>query len=558
MKVLGVDLGQYSVKIAELEVSSKGAILTNFYEFPLSPDPQRDRSLETLEILRRVSAQFDGSTKWIVGVPQQRVSVHNKRFPFRERAKIQKSLAFELEDDIPLDIDDTIFDAKILEHLGPFTDVLTVAAPTEAVEEVLAVCKDGGFDPEIVSVEGLALSNCFEPWDQPTPEREAPVTDQTVIVQSAATRVVLQMGHTRTNMLVYRRGTLIAIRNLMWGGSDIVNALSQAFGIPVFEGVKVLREKSFILMNSSGASKDQILMSNTVSSTVDILLRDVKLTLLEMRATYNLHYEKVELTGGVSQIQNLGAYITQGLEIPSNVSHPLQAMQSGMTLRGVRVDSSQNLEAVGSVAIGLALEGAKKPRNPAINLRKGDFARENESLRLFWETWKVPAQVAAVAFFLFFGFAIVRDMMATTLLERADEKIIEVAEKAAGKKGSGRTEAALTTFVREQKKRIQDAEALQKAERLNSAMDVVNTLSLKLTTSGPAAQPSGYDVSRLTVDNGDVTIEGRVRAPGTPGKVESILRDIAKAGTVKSQIPVNVPEGEGTAFAFKFQVERSL
>jgi general secretion pathway protein L len=123
MKVLGVDLGQYSVKVAELEVTSKGSVLNGFYEFPLSPDPQRDRALETLEILRRVSSQFGGgAAKWIVGVPQNRVSVHNKRFPFKERAKIQKSLAFELEDDIPLDIDDTIFDAKIIEYHGRFTD----------------------------------------------------------------------------------------------------------------------------------------------------------------------------------------------------------------------------------------------------------------------------------------------------------------------------------------------------------------------------------------------------------------------------------------------------
>ncbi|MES2965599.1 MAG: pilus assembly protein PilM [Bdellovibrionota bacterium] len=562
MKVFGVDLGQYSVKVAELDVSSKGSILSNFYEFPLSPDPQRDRSLETLEILRRIAGQADPGTRWVIGVPQVRVSVHNKRFPFRERAKIQKSLAFELEDDIPLDIDETIFDAKVIEHLGPFTDVLTVAAPMEAVEETLAICKDGGFDPEIVSVEGLALSNCFEVWDQPIPERAAPVTDQSVATESVGARVILHMGHSHTNMLVYREGSLIAVRTLLWGGGDIVDALTRAFGVPVFEALKVLREKSFILMNSAGATKDQLLLSRTISTAVDVLLRDVKLTLLELRATYTLHYEKVELTGGVSQIQNLGAYVTQGLEIPTNVAHPMQAMQSGQTLRGTRIDVGPNIEAVGSVAIGLALEAAKKPKNPAINLRKGDFARENESLRLFWETWQVPIQVAATAFVLFFIYSVIRDMEATSLNARADDKVTEVV-KALTKtdtqlKGLPANETGLSRYIAAQKKKIQDAEALQKAEQLKSAMDLVAALSTKLTIPGPASQNSGIDVSRLHIDNNDVTIEGRVLSPGTPAKVESILRDFAKQGTLKAQPPIGAAAGEGTAFLFKFQIERTL
>lgn len=557
MKVLGVDLGTYSVKVAELDVSSKGSVFSNFYEFPLSPDPQRDRALETLEILRRISAQVEPGTRWVVGLSQDRVSVHNKRFPFRERAKILKSLAFELEDDIPLDIDETIFDAKIIEYRGPFTDVLTVAAPVEAVENLLGVCKDGDFDPEIVSVEALALSNCFEPWDQPIPEGQTPNPDQTAILESSGARVVLHMGHTRTNMLVYREGVLIAVRSLLWGGADIVDALSRAFGVPVFEAIKILRDKSFILMNSAGASKDQLLLSRTVSTAIDQLLREVKLSLLELRATYTLHFEKVELTGGVSQIQNLGAYITQGLEIPANVAHPLQSMQSGQALRSIRVDVTQNLEAVSAVAIGLALEGAKKPRNPAINLRKGDFARENESLRLFWETWRVPIQVAATAFFLFFVYSIVRDSMATTLNEQADEKIAEVAKNVAQLKGANASESGLTRYISSQKKKIADSEALQKAERITSAMDIVATLSSKLTVAGPATQPSGFDVSRLQIDNGDVTIEGRVMAPGTPAKVESVLRDMAKQGSLKSQPTGTVPAGEGTAFSFKFQIERT-
>ena len=112
MKIFGVDLGTYSVKVAEMDVTARGYVLSGFHEFALSLDPQKDKSLEVIEALRKLSAASDPSnTKWVLGVSQSNVSVHFNRFPFKERQKILKSLAFELEDEIPLDIDETIFDA---------------------------------------------------------------------------------------------------------------------------------------------------------------------------------------------------------------------------------------------------------------------------------------------------------------------------------------------------------------------------------------------------------------------------------------------------------------
>ena len=178
MKVLGVDIGSYSIKVAELDISGKGYVFSNYQEFLLSNDPNRDAHLEVIETLRNLATQYDSnSTKWVIAVPQSGVSVHNKKFPFRDRQKILKSLPFELEDEIPFDVDDSVFDAKIVEVVGDLSTVLTVACPSESVGEVLALAKDGGFDPDIVSVEGLALANCFEDWGA------APL-DATVVAKS--------------------------------------------------------------------------------------------------------------------------------------------------------------------------------------------------------------------------------------------------------------------------------------------------------------------------------------------------------------------------------------
>ncbi|RYZ69445.1 MAG: pilus assembly protein PilM, partial [Proteobacteria bacterium] len=488
-------------------------------------------------------------------VSQQNVSVHFNRFPFKERQKILKSLAFELEDEIPLDIDEAIFDAKIVEYAGPFADVLTVAVPKEAVQGVLNIAKDGNFDPEIVSVEGLALANVFENIDAAPPERAVPLqaSDESPneLEPARKARLILQLGHTRSNLLVYREGTLVGLRSIQWGGTEIVDNIMAAFGVPVFEAVKVLQERSFILMNSAGATKDQILLSTTIAKSVDLLLSDLRLVLLEIRTSFNVEYERIDLTGGVGQIQNLGAYLTQMLEIPSNVIKPFE------NSRQVRFETNARVEAVSLVAVGLALEGVKRPRNPAINLRKEEFARENEALIRFWETWKLPAQVALAAFVLFFAYAITRDIMAAGLAEKAEVHVSDMGKKVAGLKGAAASESGVRGRISTLRKQVRDREALEKAENLNSAMDILAKISEQLPVVKPPAKGAGITVSRIDIDNEDVTIEGRIAGGRGVTSVESVLKEISKSKAVQKVQGAATGTGEGVPFAYKFKVDRT-
>lgn len=556
MKILGLDIGSYSVKIAELDVTSKGYVLSGFHEFPLSLDPQKDRKLEIIETLRRFSANYDPSnTRWVMGVPQDRVSVHQKRFPFRERQKIQKSLAFELEDEIPLDIDDAIFDAKITDYTGQFAEVLTVAAPKEAVQEVLDLAKDGGFNVEIVSVEGLALANLFENPEAAPPEHPAPLRSEDdatpITAPPSPARLILHLGNTRSNLLVYRGGALVAVRSIAWGGANVADAIVSVFQVPIYEAVKVLQSRSFILMNTAGATKDQVHLSNTIAGSVDQLLGELRLILLEIRTAFNLTFDTLDVTGGAGQIQSLGPYLTQTLEIPSNVVRPFER------LRQVRMDFTPHIEAVSLVAVGLALEGVKRPRNPAINLRKDEFASENEALKRFWETWKIPAQIALAMFAIFFVFAVVRETMATGLVEKADEHVTELAKKVAGLKGAQATETGVEQFISKQKKLIKDREALAKAENMNSALDILARLSEKLPVVKPPRAGAGLNVSHVNIDFEDVTIEGHIDTALNSQLLQKALKEIARGKSIQTLAQTPPGPAAGIPFAYKFKVDRT-
>lgn len=558
LKSVGIDIGNFSIKVAEVEASGKNAgTILAFHEFLLNPDPRADRQLEVLEALRKISTQYDpANTRFIVGLPQGEVSLRLRRFPFRDRMKIVKSLAFELEDEIPLDVDDAVFEAKIVEYLGETAEVLTVAVPNDSVGARLELLKDGGFDPDIVTPEALALANVFERWQLPVAQLPAPPEADDSLEGKAAppvapvdARIVLDIGHERTLLLAYRDNALISARSIYWGGREIVEALAKTFNIPFLEAVKVLQKKSFILMNTAGASRDQMILSSTVSKQIDNLVKEVRLTLLDLKTEFNLNYTSLDLIGGVSQIQNLCPYLTQMLEVPANIYHHFG------NHRLVQAEQSQYIESISPLSVGLAIEGLKKIRNPATNLRKGEFARQNKTLQIFWEKWRPVVITASCAFALFFVYSIVRSSMADSLVTASEDKVRTVAT-ALELPRENRTLSGVRRYISDTRKRVQDRQTLSKLDNFNSAMDIIKEISSKIpvgTNEGGAKM--AMDIKTLNIENDVVTIEGRVSIPPQVAVVKRALESIALEKKVTTLNRTGAAPG-GAPFAFQFRVDR--
>jgi general secretion pathway protein L len=219
------------------------------------------------------------------------------------------------------------------------------------------------------------------------------------------------------------------------------------------------------------------------------------------------------------------------------------------------MEFTAHMEAVSVVAVGLALEGIKRPRNPAINLRKDEFALENESLKRFWQTWQLPIQIGVAMFAIFFVFAVVRDSMAGGLNDKADEHVNEMAKKVAGLKGAAATQTGVESHISKQKKLIRDREALSKAENVNSAMDVLAKIAGKVPVIKPPRTGVGLNVSHLNIDNDNVKIEGSVDIANVK-ILETALTEIAKPKTFKRESSAP-PGASGVPFAYSFKVERT-
>lgn len=549
MKSVGIDIGSSSIKIVEVQSTSKGFSVSHFFEHVLSTVPGTDQELEVIEYLRDLTSKYDEGTRFIVGLRQDRVAIRNKFFPFNDRIKIAKSLAFELEEDLPFSSDNAIFDAKIIRTVGGGAEVLACAAPKNHIQNCIQRAQDSGFEPFLVSAEGTAFANVFERWNEAPPAQaaSAPVFDE-MEKPIRHIQLILNLGHTRTIVSAFEGHSLIGVRSVLWGGKNIADAISKKYEIPYVEALKELQTKAFILTNKQGATFDQVTFSETIGKSVREMARDLQLSILEFKSEFNAQIDSISLTGGTSQIQNLGPFLTQILEVPVNRISTLDQVPN------VQFERSPRTGAIVGVALGLAIEGFKKPRNPPINFMRGEFARENHQMKMLWEKWGHTAKIVVAALVVLFVYASLRADFASSLSERSQETLKNQAKAVANLKGKNASEAGIKKYIRENKKRAADLKTLASVANMNSALDVLK----KVTDAAPPKTAVTMDVRSFDVHDALVKITGYVNSPQEVSLLQKSLTNITTDGQVKTDRTLLTAVPGRTAFAFSFNVDRGI
>ena len=549
MNTVGIDIGSYSIKVVEIAGSKKGIQIVDFYEHVLGQNPAHDAQLEIVEFLRQLSEKYDlAKTKIICGLRQERVSVRTKLFPFADKIKILKSLPFELEEEVPFATEDAIFDNKIIRTRGKLTETLAVATPKQRVREMLALFKDTGLELSILSPEALAFANCTENWSV------APTADPNFRIEEGPTKeikhvqVQLILGHSKTIACVIENQKIIDVRTISWGGKLISEAIAKKYEISIVEAIKEVNNKGFVLPSKESASYDQIVFSDVIMGALKELGKELQITLIEIHADLNAVVEKIEITGGVANIKNISAVLTQMADLPV---HRLETLR---LFANLPFEVSKVSESKIGVALGLAIEGFKKPRNPAVNFLRQEFAKQVNAALVFWKNWGPTVQLAGAAFLVFYLFTSFREASTENLVQKADTALKAQGKSVAQLSGKQNNEAGIKKYIKGQKKQILDAKVLSRYLQLNSAIEIVK----KISDAAPTREQIQMSVKNLKVQGDIVFIEGVVGKLTEVGLLQQSLAAVALDGKVNTgQASLKAPPNMFT-FSFNFKIDRGL
>lgn len=370
-KILGLDIGSYSIKAIEILNTFKTYKVTKFYEIVIPEIEGLDQSAVGMTAVKQLFTEneidVDRTYTAMMGLL---VSMRVMQLHDIKKRNIPTVVMNELESQAPFSIDDTIIDQQVVDTTDGVTTVLAVMCRKDHVEAYLNGLKELDIEPKVIDVDYLSFMNLV-PFLNFEEEAE-PVADGKKKSESQQARLVLDIGHLKTSIVLFNQGRLVTARTIRMGGRFFTDYLQKTLQVTFNEAQRLKHTVSRITLGKSAEgveadNKEDALVARQLGLAVNELVKELIRTLHSFKAQERLVPDSIILTGGSARIKNLPEYLEDVLQIPVRM----------MEFESERLHiEDQNLSTSPTIAQALAtgLRGLPGKNNSQINLRKGEMA----------------------------------------------------------------------------------------------------------------------------------------------------------------------------------------
>ncbi len=343
---MGLDIGTSGVRAAELSMGRGGTTLERFGQVALPAGAVQDGEVMDVAVVAGAISQLWAQAKFsskrvVVGVANQKVVVRQVDLPWLPVQELRKSLSFQVQDFIPMPVDQAILDFHPLEEFT--TDngtrmlrVLLVAAARDMVGSALSAVEKAGLQPTMVDLTSFAVLR-------------SQVTSGTGLAVEA--EALIDIGASVTNIVVHQGGVPRFVRILLMGGGDITDAVAERLGVPPEQAESVKQTNGLSLVAGSAQPHPA---NRAIESTGSAFVEEVRGSLAYYLAQAgSARIGRVVLSGGGSRLGGLVERLGAATRLPVEVARPMSVLKIGKT--GLTDEQLAYVEAMVTVPVGLAL-----------------------------------------------------------------------------------------------------------------------------------------------------------------------------------------------------------
>lgn len=496
--IIGIDIGTYSVKIAKIERSFKSFEFVDFFE----------RKILYNEILKpeeSISVTLQGmiddfGIKWdqvICGYPGQKVSSRVVTLPFGSLKKIDQTLEFELEAYIPFDLTNLIVDYYVLTSSKESSDVLTLYTLRDEFARWFNLLQNCRVDPKIITVEEVEYLNLVSLGMVPP---EGPYA-------------ILDIGHTKTNLVLCKGKKLSFVRSVSVAGKQITETIQKKLNVPHEEAERMKIEMGGIPQEGDVLDDLSRQVGEAMKEAVDELILNIRQAFFAFQNKEGVAVEGIYLCGGTSRIPTLDRYLSMRLK--QNVTH-IDCTSFHFTKLG-KVAAHRAMMTQG---LALALRGVAAGGMPSINFRVGDFAYKGDVEKLGGTLRHVGIAVGLILFLALTHFG-VKYYLLSKHLNALNSRVTGTVQKVlttATKKQLSSPGAALK-LLQSDEARIQDRVSKLSGIKGLPVLDVIKEISAKV----PGRKDVQLDVEDLNIKGDKMNLSGRVDSFVAVDKIKAAL-----------------------------------
>ena len=347
--LVGVDLGATSIKVCQLKESRKGFGLMRLGYTPLEPQTIVDRHImnseAVVEALTRTFAENKIKQRHIAfSVSGQSVISRKITVPIMTTAELDEQIQWEAENHIPFDIKDVNVDYEILRRRPEAgqMDLLLVAAKRDEINDYVQIARQAKLKPVVVDIDAFTIQNLFE-YNRGLPP------DQTF--------AIINVGATQASINVISRGVSAFTRDIANGGNYVTEQIVKQIGVP-YDQAETMK-CSAAAPGAAGTVPAKLFQ--VIEAVCDTIAGEIQRSLDFFLATSGEdRISKVYLTGGTSNLPQIGDAIGRRVRVPVEIMNPLERI--GVEAAEVNRELLERRSAQFAVALGLAMRRRKEKR----------------------------------------------------------------------------------------------------------------------------------------------------------------------------------------------------
>ncbi len=467
-RILGIDIGTYSVKAVRLKSRLGGSLeyVGSYSEhIEINADDQREATIEALGRLISEN-KLTGDTLCAL-MPAQKVSGRFLRLPFGDRRKLDQVIDFEVENHLPFSADKIVTDYQLISKGKNFSDIFIQVAKKSDVAMTLQSLKEAELEPKYLDSESMALYS---------------VMSNTYKDNSC--HAILDVGHSKTLLTVMNKNSVAYSHSLDFGGARINESISDKFAVS-------LQKASALKHDPDRPAEVDEVIDTCVRELADMLKRSI----ISFELTQKEALGGVMLTGGTANLEGLSEALQEYLEI--NVK------KAGLA-DFISKSGKNGAGASSIIAYGAALRAKNSSNISNINFKADKTSSMKESQFVFTSLLKVFI-MAFILFAFYTGGLMVKKQFKKNALQEYEKRIMVLSNSAFPKLSARGKEVAIV--------RGKIVGAKLKAERYSAilskgvtTLDVLKELSDRIASVENGDQVEIYEYH--FTEGKDLTIKG--------------------------------------------------
>ena len=346
--LVGLDIGDSSVKVVELKEQGKGRgfQLVRLGWEPLSSEAIVDGQImdaqlvtETIQRLFQ-RCKIKPQTPVATAVSGHHVIVKRISLPVMSAAELDESIHWEAEQYIPFDIEDVNLDYEILEGSSLSgdgnMDVLLAAAKKDKINDYINVVDQAGLKAETVDIASFAMQNAFEANYEFEPDQVIALVD---------------IGSAVSSISVLHGGSSVYWRDINIGGNQYTDAIQKELNLSADQAEQLKRGEEI-----DGIPYERV--QPILSSVTQDIGSEIQKTLdfFKQISATDQELDRLFLTGGTAQVVHLKESLSDRLATQVELFNPFRKIPPAG--RDASPEMINEMMPTASVAVGLALRKA--------------------------------------------------------------------------------------------------------------------------------------------------------------------------------------------------------